>query len=235
MMHTKWAKLKDKAYEKKVIEHSDQLIVVSNSIKQLMASKSKKINPSKINIVANGFDKDDFKIDDIKKDDSFTISYTGTITKDYPTDSLIKALIETNSKINFTGQADELTKVNFEDVANFNNHVSHDDIIKVLLKSDLLIIIIPKIENNKGILTGKLFEYLGAKKPILCVGPTNGDAAQIIEECKAGKTFNYDDNKGISNFIKSCKEFNFKIDNNSSIVYSRDNLTKQISEIIEII
>ena len=43
MLHTKWAKLKDEAYEKEVIEKADQLIVVSDSIKQLLASKSDKI------------------------------------------------------------------------------------------------------------------------------------------------------------------------------------------------
>ena len=233
MLHTKWAKLKDKAYEKEVIEKADQLIVVSDSIKQLLATKSDKITPSKINIIPNGYDSDDFKIDEIQKDDSFVISYTGTITKDYPNDSLIKALIETNSKINFTGQADELTKENFGDIANFNNHVSHEDIIKVLLKSDLLVLIIPKIENNKGILTGKLFEYLGAKKPILCIGPTNGDAAKIIEECKAGKSFDYSDSKGMFNFIMEVQESIFKIPNNKSNSYSREYLTEALSVLIE--
>jgi glycosyltransferase involved in cell wall biosynthesis len=232
MLHTKWAKLKDLRYEKKVLEYSDQIVVVSNSIQKLMAAKSEKIKPSKINIIPNGYDSDDFKIADAENDDSFTISYTGTITKEYPTESLFKALIDTNSKIYFTGQADELTKVNFNDTANFSNHVSHKDIIKVLLKSDLLILIIPEIKNNEGILTGKLFEYLGAKKPILCIGPTNGDAAKIIDDCKAGKSFDYSDLKGITEFIKKCKKNTFIVDNNSSNNYSREHLTMQLSNVI---
>ena len=34
----------------------------------------------------------------------------------------------------------------------------------------------------------KFFEYLGAGKPILLVGPLDGDAATILQECQAGFT-----------------------------------------------
>ncbi|MBK7445545.1 MAG: hypothetical protein IPJ45_05915 [Ignavibacteria bacterium] len=35
--------------------------------------------------------------------------------------------------------------------------VSHDESVKFLLKSDALLLVIPEIKNDKGILTGKLF------------------------------------------------------------------------------
>ena len=98
-------------------------------------------------------------------------------------------------------------------------------------KSHLLLLIIPKIKNNKGILTGKLFEYIGSNKPILCIGPTDGDAAKIIEECNAGKTFDYKDFKGMSNFILNCKKGKYK-NNTFSDNYTRENLTRKLSEII---
>ena len=40
MLHTKWAKQKDLNYEKRVIEKSDKVVVVSDSIKQLLLNKS---------------------------------------------------------------------------------------------------------------------------------------------------------------------------------------------------
>ncbi len=233
MLHTKWAKRKDQAYEKRVLENSDQIVVVSNSIKELLATKSNNVSSSKINIIPNGYDEDDFRINKKENNNNFTISYTGTITKDYPTDNLIKALNANSIKINFTGKADVFTKKVFNEIANFNKHVTHKEIIEVLIKSDLLILIIPKIEKNKGILTGKLFEYLGARKPILCIGPINGDAAKIIEECKAGKSFDYSDLKGITEFIKTCKKHPNQVNNQSTEKFSRNFLTKQMSEIIK--
>ncbi|MDA8556790.1 hypothetical protein N9K77_01310 [bacterium] len=35
----------------------------------------------------------------------------------------------------------------------FNNHVKHKESINLLLASDMLLLVIPKIANNKGILT----------------------------------------------------------------------------------
>jgi hypothetical protein len=46
---------------------------------------------------------------------------------------------------------------------------------------------------NKGILPGKVFEYLAAHKPVLCVGPADSDADKILREAGAGQALPYDD------------------------------------------
>ena len=231
MLHTKWAKNKDLKYEKDVLEKSDKIVVVSNSIKNLFIEKSSKIIDSKINVISNGFDKDDFELSTSNVNDKFTISYTGTITKEYPIKTLKNALQETKTQVNFIGKADENIVIELKNLATFKNHVKHKESIKLMSKSHLLLLIIPKIKNNKGILTGKLFEYIGSNKPILCIGPTDGDAAKIIEECNAGKTFDYKDFKGMSNFILNCKKGTYK-NNTFSDNYTRENLTRKLSEII---
>ena len=212
MLHTKWAKRKDLNYEKGVIEKSDKIVVVSDSIKQLLINKSNLIQESKIHVIPNGFDEEDFSVSSTNKNNKFLLSYVGTITKDYPLDSIKKSITNLNIKLEFTGKADHPTKHLLNEIAGFNNHVKHKESINLLLASDMLLLVIPKIANNKGILTGKIFEYLGARKPILCIGPTNGDAAKIIQECKAGKTFDYSDEKGIYEFIETCmlNEFIFE-------------------------
>jgi len=232
MLHTKWAKRKDLNYEKKVIEKSDKIVVVSDSIKQLLINKSNLIQESKIHVIPNGFDEDDFLFPSTNEDRKFLLSYVGTITKDYPLDSIKKSIANLNISIEFTGKADEPTKHLLNGIAGFNNHVKHKESINLLLASDMLLLVIPKISNNKGILTGKLFEYLGARKPILCIGPTDGDAAKIIQECKAGKTFDYSDENGIYEFIETCMLNEFIFENKNYLNYSRRNLTKNLSKIL---
>jgi glycosyltransferase involved in cell wall biosynthesis len=232
MLHTKWAKRKDLNYEKKVIEKSDKIVVVSDSIKQLLINKSNLIQESKIHVIPNGFDEDDFLFPSTNEDRKFLLSYVGTITKDYPLDSIKKSIANLNISIEFTGKADEPTKHLLNGIAGFNNHVKHKESINLLLASDMLLLVIPKIANNKGILTGKLFEYLGARKPILCIGPTDGDAAKIIQECKAGKTFDYSDKNGIYEFIETCMLNEFIFENKNYLNYSRRNLTKNLSKIL---
>ena len=45
--------------------------------------------------------------------------------------------------------------------------------------------------NAKGILTGKVFEYLAARRPILAIGPTDGDVSNLLKQTKAGVTANF--------------------------------------------
>ena len=232
MLHTKWAKRKDLNYEKAVIEKSDKIVVVSDSIKQLLINKSNLIQESKIHVIPNGFDEEDFSVSSTNKNNKFLLSYVGTITKDYPLDSIKKSITNLNINLEFTGKADHPTKHLLNEIAGFNNHVKHKESINLLLASDMLLLVIPKIANNKGILTGKLFEYLGARKPILCIGPRDGDAAKIIQECKAGKTFDYSDEDGIYEFIETCISNEFIFENINYLKYSRRNLTKTLSKIL---
>jgi glycosyltransferase involved in cell wall biosynthesis len=232
MLHTKWAKRKDLNYEKGVIEKSDKIVVVSDSIKQLLINKSNLIQESKIHVIPNGFDEEDFSVSSTNKNNKFLLSYVGTITKDYPLDSIKKSITNLNINLEFTGKADHPTKHLLNEIAGFNNHVKHKESINLLLASDMLLLVIPKIANNKGILTGKLFEYLGARKPILCIGPTDGDAAKIIQECKAGKTFDYSDENGIYEFIETCMSNEYIFENKNYLNYSRRNLTKTLSKIL---
>ena len=74
--------------------------------------------------------------------------------------------------------------------------------VKYQKNADLLLLVIPNIENSEGILTGKIFEYLASGNPIIGLGPKNGDAAKIIDQCKAGKFFSRNEQKEISAYIE---------------------------------
>ena len=61
--------------------------------------------------------------------------------------------------------------------------------VALLQSADTLLLMIPDLPNNKGILTGKLFEYLGSGRPVWGFGPTEGDANLILQSCRAGELF----------------------------------------------
>ena len=66
-----------------------------------------------------------------------------------------------------------------------------------------MLLIIPDHHSNKSIITGKLFEYLASARPILCIGPPDGDAADIIETAGNGKCAAYNDMEGIIRLLTS--------------------------------
>lgn len=246
MYHTIWAKSIDSEYERKVLENSDAVIVVSESIRDLFKQKTKKNIENKIFVIPNGFDEDDFERNNNIESDEFLISYTGTFADIYVIDGFLEAFhnfvlefSKSKIKLRFIGKISEslkfkVNKLNLNDFVEFKEYLPHKDSVNELLKSSLLLLIIPKMERNEGILTGKLFEYLGSYKPILCIGPVNGNASNIISECNAGKTFDYFDSVSMLKYLKEIflneKERAPNIEKIKS--FSRKNLTKIISELI---
>ncbi len=245
LYHTKIAANIDKKLEHKVLQTADNIIVVSKDIKRIFAEKINKTFIDKIKIIPNGFDNSDFE-KPVKKEQNFTITYTGTISDKYDISGFITALenikLPDNFNIKIVGSVagqikSKLQNSTFAEKIEFINYQPHDKSIEYIKKSTILLLIIPKIENNKGILTGKLFEYLATKNPILNIGPVDGDAAEIITYCGAGKTFDYKDISGIQDFLSdNIANFdtnkNIKISNNKSEKYSRKNLTQELSKII---
>ena len=61
------------------------------------------------------------------------------------------------------------------------------------MHSTCLLLIIAQAENEKGLMSGKLFEYLATRKFIVAVGPKNGDASDLINSCHAGRLFGRDE------------------------------------------
>lgn len=249
MNHTLPAKKLDAYYERQVLEQADKVVVVSEYIKQMFLKKSNKINPEKIVVIPNGYDEEDFSSTVQKVNlNEIIIAYNGTLSDNYPVKEFVSAFkiaIENFSDfkvtIRFTGSvAQEVIKyitAMIPDHCSFTQHVSHQQSVEILMQSDINLLLIPDVENNEGILTGKLFEYLASKNPIVCIGPKHGNAAAIINECQAGNTFEKVEVNQLSDYLGQLFRYysankSLKISNNLHQKYSRKNLSRIMSELI---
>ena len=249
MMHTRMAKGKDARYERDVLNQADAILMVSNDIKRSFIAKSSNQNESKFHVIPNGFDEDDFGgvvADELGK---FIVTYVGTIADVYKPQIFFEAmrnLIDKNQGdkiiIRFVGSispaiSNVVDRLGLIDHCEFISHVSHDEAIKYMMHSTLLLLVIPEVENNKGILTGKLFEYLNTRKPIIGLGPEDGDAAAIINECNAGKMFDRTNKMKLETYIESLYQSwkNKALSLNKSTAvdqFSRKEQARFLSEII---
>ena len=241
--HTALALKIDRNYERKVIENADLLITVSQDVKRIFAEKSPLPIAAKTAVVPNGYDEEDFRIKQVLSEAKKVISYTGTISEAYDVSGLITALsalsgeVKSGILIRFVGKVPEPVVQKFAAAGieiELAGYVDHTKSIEYLFRSDLLLLVIPKVKNNKGILTGKFFEYLASRKPVLAIGPTDGDLAQLIAETRCGEIFEYSDVSGMSLFIqenliqaKEKREL-MPVDR-----YSRKELTRTISKLLE--
>ena len=65
--------------------------------------------------------------------------------------------------------------------------------------SEALLLLIPEAGGRgKGVLSGKVFEYLAAERPILALVPPDGAAAELIREAGAGVVVAPEDVEGIA-------------------------------------
>lgn len=241
--HTALARKIDKSYERKVIENADLLITVSEDVKRIFAEKSKLPVAAKTAVIPNGFDEEDFRITNVPAETKKIITYTGTISEAYNVDSLLEALsrlseeIKSRTLIRFVGKVPPSVVQKFRNTQleiELVGYVDHTKSIEYLFRSDLLLLVIPKVKNNQGILTGKFFEYLASQKPVLAIGPTDGDLAKIIQETQCGKLFDYSNSDGMLRFIQEkLEKRETTIRPELAYQYSRKELTRKITKLFE--
>jgi glycosyltransferase involved in cell wall biosynthesis len=227
----------DSAYEKSVLISADKIITVGKSLKELFSSKITGIE-EKIEVISNGYDEEDFSVLIASKPGILTISYVGTLSGSYPINGFLKALKllseeGINFRLRFTGVVSQEHKELISSATDGSNiefipYSGHLTAIRNMLDASVLLLIIPDHLSSRSIITGKLFEYLASGKPVICLGPVDGDAAKILEETGHGKTFDYNDSAGISEYLtilSSNSEITKKVPHT---IYSRENLVKKV-------
>ena len=115
----------------------------------------------------------------------------------------------------------------------FYEYIPHNEIIKVQYSSQVLYLSVNDTPNVKGIMTGKVFEYMAVKRPILCIGPNNGDAAEIINSTKSGFVSEFLDEVTLKqNILKLYYNYKNNIHFEGGVgleQFTRKGLTKQLA------
>jgi len=99
-----------------------------------------------------------------------------------------------------------------------------------MINAGILLLLIPKVPQNEGILTGKLFEYIGSHSPILAIGPEGGDVENIINETNSGIYVSYKNAENISN--SDIQELYQTAVNSKSEKFSRKSITNELVGLI---
>ena len=117
--------------------------------------------------------------------------------------------------------------------AEFINYADHISALRYMAESTALLLIIPDHKSNKSIITGKLFEYIAAGKPVICLGPADGDAAEILRETGHGSTFSYLDSIAILNYLSDLASGKTITEKRHPEVYSRRELTRKVISVLQ--
>ncbi|MFY7671705.1 glycosyltransferase family 4 protein [Tenacibaculum sp. MEBiC06402] len=243
---TKFAKNKHFNLEDKVFKNADKVIMVSKTSKEKYKNQA-----TSIEVITNGYDSDGIVEENLVLDSKFTISHIGSMNAARNPKLLWEVLHEIGEEepefyndlqIQLIGKLDEHVVKKEIDSFKFKNilqldYVPHQEAKKYQKQSQVLLLVVNNTPNAREIVTGKVFEYIQAKRPIIAIGPEDGDLADVLNETNAGRTFDYENRKELKQEIKSLYK-NYKLGaltvNSSNIEkYHRKQLTKDLSKIIK--
>ena len=233
---TRLARALDAGMERKVLEDADAVLVVSEEMKRVFSSKV--ANPgARFHVVPNGFDEADFPPYVPKVQSPFVLTYTGTLAGAYPLDGLLKAVETLKGQVvlRFVGNRDEKTEKMLAALpfVKLEGPKPHARAIAAMQDAQALLLVIPDIPKNEGILTGKIFEYLAAGPPILALGPVQGDAARILNETEKGVMLNYNDVAKIGLVLERWIQGEAPLGNNTHQSFSRRKLAGAVAEVLK--
>lgn len=191
----------DRFLERRVMKNADAVIGVSGPMVENFARLRVKGIERKLYAITNGYDPDDFAAASPSPAPTFTVTYTGTFAGEagspapfltalaelieqgiLPRDRIRVRIIETYAQQ--TGHLAQ--KLGLSDVVSVQVGLSHCDTIREQMSASVLLLIVRGDSLGLGVYTGKVFEYLGARRRILALVPKRGVAAQLIREADAG-------------------------------------------------
>jgi glycosyltransferase involved in cell wall biosynthesis len=185
-----------------VARQADAIVAVSDAI----AEEARGFEPRcSVVMIANGSDFDDFAGLEYRRGDRFRITHAGSFFGKRDPRPFLKALARSGLDVQarFLGDFRSADRewaegLRLGDRLQLIPYAPRRVSLELQRDSDALLLLIPEAGGRgKGVLSGKVFEYLAAERPILAAVPPDGAAAELIRETGAGVVAAPDDVDGL--------------------------------------
>ncbi|MFQ5535036.1 MAG: glycosyltransferase family 4 protein [Sphingomonadales bacterium] len=187
-----WRRLIEKPLERRVLKSCAGFITVTES----WAEHLRIVTAKPVALVLNGFDPDDYPANPDagpKTGAKLTILYAGALyqTKRDPRMlfDAMRRLGELSHSVNTIFYVKEVELVSrlarefsVEHCVEVRGMVPRGEVIEAQRHADILLLLRWDDPREDGVIAGKLFEYIGAGRPILSVGSVRGEAADMIRD-----------------------------------------------------
>ncbi|HEY3462296.1 MAG TPA: glycosyltransferase family 4 protein [Gaiellaceae bacterium] len=200
------ARVKEKAVGgvgRLVASQANAIVAASDAI----AEEARALEPrGRVVTIANGCDFDDFAGLEHHASDRLRITHAGHFHGKRDPKPFLRALADSGLDdvvVRFAGDfraADReyAESLGLGDRIEVIGEVSRRRSLELQRDSEALLLLIPRSGGReKGVLTGKIFEYLAAERPILAAVPPDGAAAELVRDTGAGVVVPSDDVDGM--------------------------------------
>jgi hypothetical protein len=211
----------DKRLERSVFEETDAIECAWEGIQKDISGKFPHIPASKYHHIPNGFDSSDYPVLETSgenvRNQRFTITYTGSMYgRRNPAHFLaaLEMLFQRGTMrpedvlVRFIGRFGAEVLAMFDAFPHKTSlevlgYMAHEESIAYLLRSDALLLVVDEAKESAEIVPGKVYEYIGAMRPIIAIAPTEGAIHNLLMEAGSGRTAHQSDVGGIASVIES--------------------------------
>jgi glycosyltransferase involved in cell wall biosynthesis len=191
-----------------VARHADAVVTASDAIAAEMQTLGP---PRRLEVIANGCDFEDFEGLEYRPGDRLRVTHAGSFFGRRDPRPFLEALAKADGDVmaRFVGgfpsaYREYAQRLGLADRIEVVSHRSRAEVLALQRDSDALLLLIP--ENERGVLSAKVFEYLAAERPILAVVPPDGEAAALIRGTGAGTVVAPDDVDGMAAVLSELDE-----------------------------
>ncbi|MGK9475996.1 glycosyltransferase [Melioribacter sp. OK-6-Me] len=251
---TPYHRARHKKLEYSSLHAADRVVTVNRRIKEYLIQTYQFLTFDEVVIIPHGYDQEDFNVEvdeDLISKEKLRFTYSGlfyeSITPIYFLKAFKKLSIErpdiaSNIELEFIGLfRDEYKKLvvdlGLNESVKIHGYIEHKDVVKRLKATNILWMMIGKTNKAETISTSKLFEYFGARKPILGCVP-EGAAKTALKEYGASYITAPDDiNEIKETLIKiyyDYSEKNLPTPNEEFVLkHDRKLLTEQLTKLFQ--
>jgi glycosyltransferase involved in cell wall biosynthesis len=194
-----------------VARRADAIVAASEAI----AEETRSLEPrSQVVTIENGCDFDDFAGLELHPSPRFRITHAGSFFGRRDPRPFLNAFAasDLDAVARFVGDfragdREWAEGLGLGDRLELHEFAPHRRALELQKDSEALLLLIPEADGRgKGVLSGKVFEYLAAERPILAVVPPEGAAAALIRETGAGVVAAPDDPEAIGEALRSLHD-----------------------------
>jgi glycosyltransferase involved in cell wall biosynthesis len=175
-----------------VARKADAIVTAAEAI----TTETRGLSPAgRLVTIPNGCDFDDFAGLEHARGDRLRITHAGSFFGKRDPKPFLRALAASGLEdvtVRFLGDfrpadREAVHALGLEGRVELIPHVPRRESLRLQRESDVLLLLIPEAGGRgRGVLSGKVFEYIAAERPILAVVPPDGAAAQLVRDANVG-------------------------------------------------
>jgi len=216
---TAWHRARHARLERAVLTQADAVLATTDWLGALLRQRSGV--PQKVHVVRNGFDPEDFPAPGPDANASgrtgpLHLVHTGMLTLTRSADGLLLGLHrllqdhpEYRDAFRITligaresGNDARIGALGLQDCVVVQDYVPHQEAIVAMQRADVLVLIKHTEERFRGLIPGKLYEYMGARRPILALVPES-EAADLVRRSGSGEVVPGEDAAAVARALET--------------------------------